>query len=293
MDRYNPLRVEPTVTHMDPPRAVLSVDFESFRHLPAYRGAAGTLRTRGVDVGLSPVTHLLDSFASHGVEATFFVVSEIAAERPALVERVVDAGHEVGSHTHRHRHLSDLTPEGRQEELVASRETLERVAGEPVTGFRAPSFDVPPGHFAALADAGYGYDSSVVPCRRIPGWYGGEWDARRPCGADELVEGAPSTVRELPVGVMPGIGLPLTGTWIRFFGVGYTVLGMRLLARQGITPVLYVHPWEFADLPTVEGVPRRVYWRTGEWMRRALETVLEQGFSFVTARSVAEGRAQT
>ena len=276
---------------MDPPRAVLSVDFESFGHLPAYRGAEGTLPTRGV--GLSPATDLLDSFASHGVEATFFFVSEIAAERPALVERVVGAGHEVASHTRRHRHLSDLTPEERREELVASRETLERVAGEPVAGFRAPSFDVPPGHFAALADAGYEYDSSVVPCRRIPGWYGGEWDARRPCGADELVEGAPSVVRELPVGVMPGVGLPLTGTWIRFFGVGYTVLGMRLLARRGIAPVLYVHPWEFADLPAVEGVPRRVYWRTGEWMRRALETLLEQEFSFVTARSVVEEGAQT
>lgn len=272
---------------MSLPRAVLSVDFEEFRHLPAYRNATGTLSDRSA--GLTPLDRLLDRLEAHDAESTFFVVSEIAAERPALVERIVDAGHEIASHTHRHRHLSELEPETRREELLTSRELLERVAGTPVTGFRAPSFDVAPEHFREIADAGYEYDSSVVPCRTIPGWYGGEWTARRPCRADEIAAGAPPTLRELPIAVMPGLRLPLTGTWIRFFGVRYTVLGMRLLARRGIAPVLYVHPWEFADLPAVEGVPRRVYWRTGAWMWRALETILDREFAFVTARSVVDG----
>lgn len=272
---------------MSLPRAVLSVDFEGFRHLPAYRNATGTLSDRSA--GLTPLDRLLDRLEAHDAESTFFVVSEIAAERPALVERIVDAGHEIASHTHRHRHLSELEPETRREELLTSRELLERVAGTPVTGFRAPSFDVAPEHFREIADAGYEYDSSVVPCRTIPGWYGGEWTARRPCRADEIAAGAPPTLRELPIAVMPGLRLPLTGTWIRFFGVRYTVLGMRLLARRGIAPVLYVHPWEFADLPAVEGVPRRVYWRTGAWMWRALETILDREFAFVTARSVVDG----
>lgn len=267
---------------MSPPRAVLSFDVESFRHLPAYRGARGTLPTD--DVGLSTVEGLLETVEDRGATSTCFVVSEIAADRSALVERMAAGGHEVASHTHRHRHLSELSREERLDELVTSRETLEAASGADVAGFRAPSFDVAPDHFAALDEAGYEYDSSVVPCRAIPGWYGGEWDARRPCGADELVEGAPATVRVLPVAVMPGLRLPLTGTWIRFFGVRYTVLGMRLLARRGIAPVLYVHPWEFEDLPRVEGVPRRVYWRTGDWMWRALEFLLDREFEFVTAR---------
>jgi hypothetical protein len=83
---------------------------------------------------------------------------------------------------------------------------------------------------------------------------------------------------------MPGLRLPLTGAWLRFFGPRYTLLGMRLLARQGITPVLYVHPWELVDLPTVDGIPRRVYWRTGRWMRNALQTVLHPEREFVRAR---------
>jgi peptidoglycan/xylan/chitin deacetylase (PgdA/CDA1 family) len=266
-------------------RAVLSIDFEAFRHLPAYRNAPGTLADRSA--GLAPLDGLLDRLDAHGAESTFFVVSEIAAERPALVERIADAGHEIGSHTHRHYHLSELTAEERREELHTSREVLEEATGAPVAGFRAPSFDVAPAHFRTIADAGYEYDSSVVSCRAIPGWYGGEWSAHRPCRADELGPGVPSALRELPVAVMPGLRLPLTGTWIRFFGVRYTILGMWLLARRGIAPVLYVHPWEFADLPAVEGVPQRVYWRTGDWMWRALERILDRGFAFVTARSVA------
>ena len=155
-------------------------------------------------------------------------------------------------------------------------------------GVRAPSFDIPPDHFDLLVDTGYEYDSSVVPCRKIPGWYGGEWSMRHLCDADQLVEGAPSNIAELPIAVMPWVGLPLTGTWLRFFGVRYTILGMHLLARQGIVPVLYVHPWEFCELPTIAGVPRRIYWRSGEWMQRALTVILNQKFEFVTARSVVE-----
>jgi hypothetical protein len=52
--------------------------------------------------------------------------------------------------------------------------------------------------------------------------------------------------------------------------------------------VLYVHPWELSTLPSVEGVPRRVYVRTGAWMWRAVERILSSEFSFVTAREVVE-----
>jgi hypothetical protein len=61
---------------------------------------------------------------------------------------------------------------------------------------------------------------------------------------------------------------------------------MKLLARRGIAPILYVHPWEFVDLPVVDGVPKRVYFRTGSWMRDAVEYILDQPFEFTTARSV-------
>lgn len=271
---------------MTRPRAVLSVDFESFTHTPAYRTARGSLPDSDRDLGVSVMDGLLDRLATHDADATFFVVGDLAERHPDAIRDAAAAGHEIASHTQTHRHLSEIPPGERRAELETSRGTLERIADVDVTGFRAPSFDVPDGLFTDLAAVGYEYDSSIVPCRSIPGWYGGEWSTRRPCRAADLVDGAPETVGELPVAVMPGLGLPLTGTWLRFFGVRYTMLGMRLLARQGITPVLYVHPWEFCSLPPIEGVPRRIYVRSGGWLWRALDRLLGMDFEYVTARSV-------
>lgn len=268
-------------------QAVLSVDLEYFRHTPAYRGASGTLSDP--EVGRAGVDFLSDAFERRGIETTWFVVAEIVESAPEPVEGLAAAGHEIGSHTRSHRLLSDLDAETRRSELRASKSMLERAAGEPVRGFRAPAFDVGPDHFEALEAAGYAYDSSVVPSRRIPGWYGGEHERQRPGPVTAIRQEAPDGVAELPVSVMPGLRLPLTGTWLRFFGPQYTILGMRLLARRGITPVLYVHPWELVDLPAVEGVPKRVYYHTGDWMRRAVTRILATDFEFVTACEALTG----
>jgi len=270
---------------MSPPRAALSVDVEFFSHTPAYRSAAGT--TTDEAVGAEGVEFLLDAFAEADASGTFFTVSEIVETHPDLV-RALAVGHELGSHTHSHRHLSELSPADRRAELAESKARLEAVADTTVTGFRAPSFDFGPDHFDLLAETGYDYDSSVAPCRSIPGWYGGAYDTDRPVPASELRDGAPGSLAEVPIAVMPGLGLPLTGTWIRFFGVRYTLLGMRLLARRGIAPVLYVHPWELVDLPDVDGVPSRVYFRSGEYMRRAVRRILSTPFDFVPVAEIAE-----
>jgi len=267
-------------------KAVLSIDFELFEHTPAYRSAAGTMDRDGV--GLAGGEFLREALDDHDATTTCFVVSDLLDSHPAAVDALVDAGYEIGSHTHTHRLLPSLGPDERREEIIQSRERLAAATGEEIRGFRAPAFDIADDHFQVLADAGYDYDASVVSSRKIPGWYGGEYDTYRPVPATDVDQDAPAGITELPTSVMPGLRLPLTGTWLRFFGPRYTILGMRLLARRGIAPVLYVHPWEFVDLPDVEGVPERVYVRTGAWMRRAVERILAQPFEFTTASRILD-----
>lgn len=263
----------------------LSIDYELFVHTPAYRSATGTVP--GEFSVLDITDCLLSTLASYDATATFFVVSEIAEQHPEQIERIAEAGHEIASHTHTHRLLTELTQPERHRELQESREILTSVSGQPVTGFRAPAFDIPETHFEELKAAGYAYDSSIAPCRAIPGWYGGEDTADQPTTASEIRPGATSEFPVVPVSVMPGLRLPLTGAWTRLLGRRYLEMGLRWLDRRGITPVLYFHPWEFAALPDVDGVPSRVYWRTGNWLRRTLESVLKMTTSSVTVDSLA------
>mgnify|MGYP000109066925 CR=1 FL=1 len=266
--------------------AVLSIDFELFEHTPAYRSAEGTMNRDGV--GLAGGEFLREALERHDATTTCFVVSELLDSHPEAIGKLVDAGYEIGSHTHTHRLLTDLDAAERREEMTRSRERLAAATGQDIRGFRAPAFDTADDHFQTLAEAGYDYDASVVSSRRIPGWYGGEHDTHRPVPARDVDPDAPAEIMALPTSVMPGLRLPLTGTWLRFFGPRYTALGMKLLARRGIAPVLYVHPWEFVDLPDVAGVPKRVYVRTGAWMRRAVEFILSQPFEFTTAGSIID-----
>jgi peptidoglycan/xylan/chitin deacetylase (PgdA/CDA1 family) len=270
---------------MSRPSALLSVDVEFFSHLPAYRSASGTTDETGI--GRDGIEFLLNAFASADAIGTFFVVSDIAESHPNVISSIASQ-HELGSHTHTHRHLSALPTADRRAELSDSRDRLEAVSAAEVTSFRAPSFDFADDHFEMLAEVGYEYDSSIVSCRSIPGWYGGDYEIQRPTLASDLKLNAPNTLTEIPVSVMPWLRLPLTGTWIRFFGVRYTLLGMRWLAKRDITPVLYVHPWELVDLPAVEGVPSRVYFRTGAYMRQAINRILDTDFEFITVRQLAK-----
>lgn len=260
-------------------RAALTVDVELFSQTPAYRAAEGATDREGI--GLEGLAFLRAALARHEARSTCFVVSELAEEYPGAIRELAADGHEIGSHTHTHRLLTDLSPAERESELVRSKARLESTTGASVAGFRAPAFDVGPEHFHALRAAGYEYDASVVPARSIPGWYGGTVDRHRPAPAAAIEATAPADLAVVPTSVMPGLGLPLTGAWLRFFGPRYTILGMRWLARRGISPVLYVHPWELVELPDVEGVPRRVTVRTGAWMRRAVERILATPVEFV------------
>jgi hypothetical protein len=263
-------------------KASLSVDLEFFRHTPAYRSASGEVVDSAI--GRTGVDFLLKALAEANATATFFTVSTIAESHPTLIKRIVEAGHEIASHTHSHRLLTSISADRRVAELRDSRDILESVSGDKVAGFRAPAFDVDDDHFDQLSAVGYEYDSSVAPCRRIPGWYGGEYDTLAPFRpAGEIA----NDIIEVPVSVFPRIRLPLTGTWMRFFGCRYTVTGMKLLSWQDIEPVLYIHPWELVALPDVGGVPKRVYWNTGEWMQRAVKQILAQPFQFVSVREIA------
>lgn len=74
---------------------------------------------------------LLDMLSAYGIHATFFLLGKNAALRPALVQRIVAEGHEVGNHSWSHPKLRALNKEQQHEELFRTDALLRELGANP------------------------------------------------------------------------------------------------------------------------------------------------------------------
>ena len=79
-----------------------------------------------IDDGPHPVytPQILDILARHNARATFFVVGYLVERYPAVIERIVAEGHQVGNHTWRHEDLTTLSRESFDETVARTQEIL-------------------------------------------------------------------------------------------------------------------------------------------------------------------------
>lgn len=187
---------------------------------------------------------LLDLLARYDATATFFTLGWVAERCPALVRRIVEAGHEIASHSWWHRKVSTLTPDTFREELASSRRILEDTSGRPVRGFRAPSFSIRPGMewaFDVLLEEGYTWDSSLFPIRRPDYGY-----PLAPPSPHEITRPA-GTLLEIPMATLRRFGLQIPaagGGYLRHFPLGVLTAALRDHEAAGTPAMMYVHPWE-------------------------------------------------
>jgi polysaccharide deacetylase family protein (PEP-CTERM system associated) len=190
---------------------------------------------------------VLERLEEAGQKATFFVVGQIAQHNPALVRAIHRAGHEVASHSWDHRRVHHFRPETFREDVLRSKHALEDVTGQPVLGFRAPTFSVgraSPWALDVLAELDMVYDSSIYPVRHDR--YGVP-DAPR---APFLARGERHTILELPPTTLRLLSLntPMGGGgYFRLFPLFLTEWAIRQMGRDCSPAVatLYFHPWEF------------------------------------------------
>jgi peptidoglycan/xylan/chitin deacetylase (PgdA/CDA1 family) len=89
----------------------------------------------GPDLNVTP--RVLDVLARHGAKATFFVLVDHARARRALLQRILDEGHEVGLHFDRHDRITSLPKGIAFRRLREAKRHLSELAG-PISFFRPP-----------------------------------------------------------------------------------------------------------------------------------------------------------
>lgn len=97
---------------------------------------------------LDQYNNALPKLESAGMKGTFFIVSELLADNGAQgfvsraqISDIYSKGHEIGSHTRTHPHLSELTLEQQQNEIEGSRDDLLAMNVGPITSFAYPYGD--------------------------------------------------------------------------------------------------------------------------------------------------------
>ena len=91
--------------------------------------------------GVDHTQQLLDVMEQNDVRCTFFAVQFWVEKYPEYVEKIVEAGHEMGTHSRTHSYMSKLTETEIKDELSTSRAAIEKITGKKVTLFRPPYGD--------------------------------------------------------------------------------------------------------------------------------------------------------
>lgn len=87
------------------------------------------------------VEQLLDLFKKENVHITFFVGGTWVARNPELTKRIVEQGHEIGNHGHKHRAHSNLNKQQNIDEIQACTDAVKQAADYEMKLFMPPSGD--------------------------------------------------------------------------------------------------------------------------------------------------------
>lgn len=226
------------------------------------------------------IDYILEQLEKRQIKATFFILGWVAQKSPELVQKIASKGHEIASHGFSHTPIDLMDAKSFEEDLVKSLEILERLSGQKVKGFRAPSFSITKKTAWALDILNkhqLKYDSSVFVTYH----------------PDYGVQDFPTHITKLSNGlvVVPMKKSSFLGAQLPVCGGGYFRMLPYVLVKRSLSKersdqptVLYFHPWEFdPGQPKVglKGLKKFRHYVGLDKNREKFEKLLED-FSFTT-----------
>ena len=194
------------------------------------------------------IEKILELLRKNNSKATFFVVGEIIEKNPEIFEKIISEGHEIGFHTMKHNRLDSLNFESKFEKEL---ETFEKMTSGKSKGFRAPTFSLNKKSSWAidqLVNAGYRYDSSVVPAKT--NMYGMPNADKSPYQiSDTSLEknDQKGTLIEFPLMVTKFLGKTIPaagGFYLRVLPLKIIKNAIKSYEKENIPASMYIHSWE-------------------------------------------------
>lgn len=250
----------------------ISVDLDGYRCYAAIHGLPDA--TTDVDPILATaLPRMLEIFDDIDLRATLFCVGRDLAEPQVgnLLAAAHGAGHELASHSF--SHFYDLRSRDRgtiTDEIVRCEQAIEALSGDRPRGFRTPGYNIGPSIAGVLAERGYLYDSSILPC---PSYYAAKGTVMgllklrgRPSRSQmALPQTLSAPIRpyrasaahpwrrgkdlwQIPMAVVPGVRLPVIGTTLTLMGprIASVLMPVLRLAHPRLLN-LELHAIDFVD----------------------------------------------
>lgn len=91
--------------------------------------------------GVDYTDTLLEIMEKNDVKCTFFAVQFWVEKYPEYAKKIVESGHELGTHSRTHSYMSKQSQAEIRDELTTSSQAIESLTGQKVTLFRPPYGD--------------------------------------------------------------------------------------------------------------------------------------------------------
>lgn len=168
----------PTVTETDRIRGFSEAEMEQMDHTGIVKDVRDntiflTFDDWGTDASIN---HLLYVLRKHHAKGTFFIITWNVKNNPNLLRAIAADGHDIASHTNRHRpmvwqtsnyggNMTPMTEEEYAEDVRLSYEELEKTVGDVVVDgkpvlthyFRPPTLAISKSGVRSIMDAGFSY----------------------------------------------------------------------------------------------------------------------------------------
>ena len=105
---------------------------------------------------------ILDLLAERRIAATFYVPGDTVERHTDAVRAILDAGHEIAHHGHRHLSGDRIDADAQRQELEQGLEAMRSQLGLRPVGYRAPGGRLTRTTFELLVELGFTYDSSCM-----------------------------------------------------------------------------------------------------------------------------------